>query len=112
MEIPNTGNEGGDIWKEANWIWRVAENSTDTIYNKHYNEDIARANYLKGFGWNRLTFEPIRITKPTALRYGLTSDDDLSAPARYKRPVIRGLQLIIRVDLPQYALGIGFDLCE
>ena len=75
MEIPNTGNEGGDIWKEANWIWRVAENSTDTIYNKHYNEDIARANYLKGFGWNRITFEPIRVTKPTALRYGLTSDD-------------------------------------
>ena len=74
-EIPASGNKGGDIWKEANWIARVAKNSTDTIYNKHYDEDIARANHLKGFGWNRITIEPIRITKPTVIRYGLTSDD-------------------------------------
>ena len=75
VEIPAAGNEGGSIWEEAKWIWRVAVNSTDTIYNQHFDEDIVNANHGKGFGWNRITIEPIRLTAPTVIRYGLTSDD-------------------------------------
>ena len=37
-------------------------------------EVILQANDGKGFGWNRLTIEPIRLTQPTVIRYGLSSD--------------------------------------
>ena len=71
MEIPNTGNEGGGIWAEANSptpdpSGGGGDESVDYIL---------RANNGRGYGWNRITIEPIRITKPTVVRYGLTSDD-------------------------------------
>lgn len=78
VEIPATGNEGGSIWEEAKWIWKVAINSTDTVYNQHFDEDIVNANHGKGFGWNRIIIEPIRITHPTVILYGLTSDDSFT----------------------------------
>ena len=77
-EIPATGNTGGDIWVEA-----------DKFVHNHHNvpipsDSVAYCNMLcelhgvnghKGYGWNRITFEPIRVTAPTVIRYGLTSDD-------------------------------------
>ena len=88
VEIPNDGNEGGDIWKEAKRTTsrEGGETSglqeTDTVQpgptlteGDGSVEAILQANNGKGFGWNRITIEPIRITKPTVMRYGLTSDD-------------------------------------
>jgi hypothetical protein len=39
---------------------------------------LREVNNHKGYGWNRIIFEPIRITAPTVIRYGLTSDDDFT----------------------------------
>ena len=69
VEIPNTGSEGGSIWEEANFTAEVEGQAPSAI---------AKANDGKGFGWNRIVIEPILITKPTVLRYGLTSDDDFT----------------------------------
>lgn len=72
IEIPATGNVGGTIWQEANAeMERLL--STDSIPSE-FAREIARANHSKGYGWNRLEFNPIIITKPTAVSYGLTSD--------------------------------------
>ena len=80
-EIPNTGNEGGGIWEEAMEIKArneaslpAEEQRVDEMQNGNYSQ-LYNVNNGKGFGWNRITIEPIRITKPTAFRYGLTSDD-------------------------------------
>ena len=90
IEIPATGNIGGSIWQEA-------KKQSDSIQNNQKSEitpikrihpmekrrqriatrqrtSIIEANGGKGYGWNRLEFNPIVITKPTAVSYGLTSD--------------------------------------
>ena len=69
VEIPNTGDEGGSIWDEANFTAEVEGQAPSAI---------AEANNGRGFGWNRIVIEPILITKPIVLRYGLTSDDDFT----------------------------------
>ena len=80
-EIPATGNTGGSIWKTANELEDSLEVylsiDPDSPYKYEYEHACAirDANDGEGFGWNRIAFEPIRITKPTALRYGLTSDN-------------------------------------
>ncbi|MBR1800046.1 MAG: PspC domain-containing protein [Bacteroidaceae bacterium] len=92
VEIPNTGNIGGDIWEEAerptpNPSRQGGETSglqEDDTAQPHpslpggagggSSEVILQANDGKGFGWNRLTIEPIRLTQPTVIRYGLSSD--------------------------------------
>lgn len=106
IEIPATGNVGGTIWQEAkDEVERLdslnaqsAEDkqrvlltagkkrrrlisrriaSSDT-QSSEFMREIARANNDKGYGWNRLEFNPIIITKPTAVSYGLTSDPDFT----------------------------------
>lgn len=77
-EIPATGNEGGDIWAEAEKFVRYHEDNaipSDSVAYGNEQSKLVEANYHRGYGWNRITIEPIHITKPTALRYGLTSDD-------------------------------------
>ena len=92
-EIPATGNEGGSIWAEAKRPTPdpsreggeiSGSNEDDTAQSRPSLtggdeggsvEAILQANNGKGFGWNRITIEPIRIAKPTVIRYGLTSDD-------------------------------------
>ena len=77
-EIPATGNTGGDIWEKANEFvhyHRDVTIPTDSISYGNYQCELAEANRHRGYGWNRITFDPIRITKPTVLRYGLTSDN-------------------------------------
>ena len=77
-EIPATGNEGGDIWVEADKFVRYHKDipmPSDSVAYGNEQCRLVEVNHHRGYGWNRITIEPIRITKPTALRYGLTSDD-------------------------------------
>ncbi len=76
MEIPNTGNKGGGIWEEADEFLRSHPNvNPDSVEYANQIWELKEVNDGRGFGWNRITIEPIHITKPTVLRYGLTSDD-------------------------------------
>ena len=76
IEIPATGNEGGSIWEEANQFVQSHPNiAPDSVEYGNKLCELIDVNNGKGFGWSRITIEPIHITKPTALRYGLTSDD-------------------------------------
>ena len=76
MEIPATGNEGGSIWEEADQFVQSHQNiAPDSVEYGNNMSELREVNYGKGFGWNRIIFEPIRITKLTVFRYGLTSDD-------------------------------------
>ncbi|MBR5436941.1 MAG: PspC domain-containing protein [Muribaculaceae bacterium] len=72
IEIPATGNVGGTIWQEAKD--EVERLDSTGIKPSEFMREIARANNGRGYGWNRLEFNPIIITKPTAVSYGLTSD--------------------------------------
>ena len=76
MEIPATGNEGGSIYEEAHQ-YLSGNRGKESIDREKTNEAMSLVNVHdgKGFGWNRIIIGPIRITKPTTLRYGLTSDD-------------------------------------
>lgn len=74
-EIPNTGNEGGDIWEEAEFLYSHPNENPDSVAFANQICKLKDVNNGRGYGWNRITFEPIRITKPTVFRYGLTSDD-------------------------------------
>ena len=93
VEIPATGNEGGNIWEEAKRptpdpsrqggeTSGKSEGDSAQPHPSLTGEDgggsvevLLQANGGKGFGWNRIVIEPIRITTPTVIRYGLTSDD-------------------------------------
>ncbi len=80
-EIPATGDEGGDIWAEADIYVRYHKDHaipSDSVAYGNLQCKLVEVNWHKGYGWNRITFEPIRITKPTVLRYGLTSDNDFT----------------------------------
>ncbi|MBQ7494245.1 MAG: PspC domain-containing protein [Bacteroidaceae bacterium] len=79
-EIPATGNTGGSIHEEAKKEMARLVHEADSLgIEAEIPERIRRVVKLNGdiggFGWNRITIEPIRITKPTLIRYGLTSDD-------------------------------------
>lgn len=78
LEIPATGNTGGDIWVEADKFVHYHKDvpiSSDSVAYGNKLCELREVNNHKGFGWNRITFEPIRVTVPTIIRYGLTSDD-------------------------------------
>ena len=74
-EIPNTGKEGGGIWEEAEFLYSHPNENPDSVAFANQICKLKDVNNGRGYGWNRITFEPIRITKPTVFRYGLTSDD-------------------------------------
>lgn len=77
-EIPATGNTGGDIWVEADKFVHYHKDvpiPSDSVAYGNKLCELREVNDHKGYGWNRITFEPIRITAPTVIRYGLTSDD-------------------------------------
>ena len=77
-EIPATGNTGGDIWVEADKFVRYHKGvpiPSDSAAYGNQQCELVGVNNFKGYGWNRITFEPIRVTAPTVIRYGLTSDD-------------------------------------
>ena len=78
VEIPATGNTGGDIWVEADKFVHYHKDvpiPSDSVAYGNQQCELVEANDHKGFGWNRIAFEPIRITAPTVIRYGLTSDN-------------------------------------
>ena len=78
IEIPATGNTGGDIWVEADKFVRFHNHDvvpSDSAAYVHKQCELVGVNGQKGYGWNRIAFEPIRITQPTIVRYGLTSDN-------------------------------------
>ena len=77
-EIPATGNTGGDIWVEADKFVHYHHNvriPSDSVAYGNMLCELHGVNAQKGYGWNRIIFEPIRVTVPTVIRYGLTSDD-------------------------------------
>lgn len=77
-EIPATGNTGGDIWVEADKFVRYHNDvpiPSDSVAYGNQQCELVEANDHKGYGWNRIAFEPFRITAPTVVRYGLTSDN-------------------------------------
>lgn len=77
-EIPATGNTGGDIWVEADKFVHYHKDvpiPSDSVAYGNQQCELVEVNNHKGYGWNRITFEPIRVTAPTVIRYGLTSDD-------------------------------------
>ena len=77
-EIPATGNTGGDIWVEADRFVHYHKDvpiPSDSVAYGNKQCELVEVNNHKGYGWNRITFEPIRVTAPTVIRYGLTSDD-------------------------------------
>ena len=41
-------------------------------------QQIIKANHGKGFGWNYIGTTPIRITKPTLIRYGVSTDPTIT----------------------------------
>jgi len=78
VEIPATGNTGGDIWVEADKFVHYHNDvpiPSDSVAYGNQQCELVEANHHKGYGWNRIAFEPIRITAPTVIRYGLTSDN-------------------------------------
>ena len=78
VEVPATGNTGGDIWVEADKFVRFHNDvpiPSDSVAYGNKQRELVEANHHKGYGWNRIAFEPIRITAPTVIRYGLTSDN-------------------------------------
>ena len=78
VEIPATGNTGGDIWVEADKFCRLHNHHvvpSDSAAYVHKQCELVGVNGQKGYGWNRIAFEPIRIAQPTVVRYGLTSDN-------------------------------------
>lgn len=88
VEIPATGNEGGEVWEDAETEryltlmrerQRAAQRGEEDFADENVKipeniQQIRQANHGKGFGWNELTITPIRITQPTILRYGVSSD--------------------------------------
>ena len=89
FEIPATGNTGGDIWEDAETERYLTLMRERELAAKRGEEDfsdeqveiperiqqIRQANHGKGYGWNYIGTTPIRITRPTIVRYGLTSDN-------------------------------------
>ena len=78
IEIPATGNTGGDIWVEADKFVRFLNDvpiPSDSVAYFNQQCELVEVNDHKGYGWNRIAFEPFRITAPTVVRYGLTSDN-------------------------------------
>ena len=84
QEIPAKGNTKGGIWQAAaDSIDRIRMTTQPDEHGQweapHDIKEIVAANDGEGYGWSRLVFEPIVITKPnTALSYGLTSDSQFT----------------------------------
>lgn len=70
-EIPVSGEEGGDIWMEAK---RQLErkDSTANGTDRQYYQDIADANDGRGYGWNRVTIEGIKVIRGN-VSYGVST---------------------------------------
>lgn len=93
-EIPVFATEGGNIWEYA----KYGENMQDVTlgtegkpisYDGVVNElvgrlssqdrqKIQRANHHKGFGWNYIYIDSIRVEKPSELFYGVTTDKSIT----------------------------------
>lgn len=87
IEIPATGNTGGSIWQEATVSLKEIVDSLNRMpvaseklqQELGFHREITRANNGKGYGWNRIEFKPIVVTKPhTVVNYGVTTDPDFT----------------------------------
>ena len=88
MEIPATGNTGGDIWEDAEterYLTLMKERgcaaerdeadfSDENVEIPERVQQLRKANHGKGFGWNYIGTAPIHVTAPTVIRYGVSSD--------------------------------------
>ena len=80
VEIPASGNTGGNIFLKAKEEMARLTHIADSLgveaeIPESIRQVVKQNGDEGGFGWNRLIIQPIRITKPTIVRYGLTSDD-------------------------------------
>lgn len=77
-EFPITGNEGGDVWKEArqNLSLNKLKEELDDEADNHWEEikAINNANNGKGFGWCSIAIDSIWISEPTTITYGISTD--------------------------------------
>ena len=77
-EFPITGNEGGDLWKEAhenislNKLKAEMGDEAEALWEKM--KAINNANEGKGFGWCRIAIDNIEISVPTTIKYGISTD--------------------------------------
>ena len=72
MEIPATGNTGGDIWEHAKTKWNNLKSKGKPVDEE--TKLLADVNAFNGYGWNRLVFDSIVVKVPTTISYGLCSD--------------------------------------
>ncbi len=77
-EFPITGNEGGDVWKDAcsATLEDLKATMTETEAQVHWDElqNIRNANDGKGFGWCRISIDNIQIDEATTIKYGISTD--------------------------------------
>ena len=84
LEIPVCGNVGGGIWQAAaDSVDRVRVTTQPDEHGQwtvaHDIKEIVGANDGNGYGWSRLMFEPIIITKPnTIVSYGVATDPEFT----------------------------------
>ncbi len=71
-EILVSGNQGGSVWAEARQLLTGSADSAANIGDRQYYQDIADANDGKGFGWNRVTIEGIKVARGT-VSYGVST---------------------------------------
>ncbi|MBM6992553.1 MAG: PspC domain-containing protein [Prevotella sp.] len=70
-EIPVSGEKGGDIWMEAKRQLERKDSTTNGTDRQYY-QDIADANGGRGYGWNRVTIEGIKVTRGN-VSYGVST---------------------------------------
>ena len=75
VEIPAYGDNGGELW---HWAKGHISDEQAHIYgeiNSKLRRDIMNANNGKGYGWSKVVIDSIKITKPTTIYYGVSTDD-------------------------------------
>ncbi|MBO4316004.1 MAG: PspC domain-containing protein [Prevotella sp.] len=77
-EFPITGNEGGDVWKDAclATLEDLKANMSEIEAQAHWDvlQNIRNANDGKGFGWCKISIDNIQIDEPSVIKYGISTD--------------------------------------
>lgn len=80
VSIPAYGNRGGNLWKWAcgNITLPEVREFYPELYSDSIRQQIAFANNGKGFGWTLLTISGIKVDEGQFVKYGVTTEQDLS----------------------------------
>lgn len=84
-EIPNNGNEGGNIHEvigiDYGEVFTPDSVLKELVERRLTPEDrnkVWKANHQKGFGWNYVYVDSIRVEKPSEIFYGVSTDKKLT----------------------------------